>query len=220
MPTIPPRSAIHGYHFHARFLPKWKEVAPIVVRRARAVGFEAPDDGAGFEPRATSLVFVGTRWTRFRSGGLRFDVLEERRELRGEIVSSAGNAGEHPTYAFGLATAGAPQSGRSQGELSREMAAGLWLREGSLTFRPWEGVGEEVIAEFNLWTALEALSHEAQGDPVMGRPSAGTALVSKHATAWAPGFEASVARRENETRARFASAAMTVDVQVNLIIEA
>jgi hypothetical protein len=220
MPSVPPRSNLHGYHFHVRFLPKWKEVAAIVVRRARAVGLEVPDDGSGFEPRATSLIFVGTRWTRFRNGGLRFDVLEERRELRGEIVSAAGNAGEHPTYAFGLAIPGAPPSGRSQGELSREMAAGLWLREGSLTLRPWEGLGEEVIAEFQLWTALEALSREAQGEHVMGRPSAGTALVSKHATSWAPGFEASVARREAETRARFASPAMSVDVQVNLIIEA
>ena len=83
------------------------------------------------------------------------------------------------------------------------------------------GLGEEVIAEFQLWTALEALSREAQGEHVMGRPSAGTALVSKHATSWAPGFEASVEqRREAETRARFASPAMSVDVQVNLIIEA
>ena len=217
--SVSPRPPIQGYHFHVRFVPKWREVAPIVVKRARAVRLEVPDDGVGLEPRARSLVFVGTRWARYRRGGLRFDVLEERRELKGEIVSAAGNAGEHPTYAFGLARPEALK-GNPFNELTIEMAAGLWLREGSLTLRPWEGIAEEVIAEFQLWTALEALAKEAQGTPALGRPSAGTALVSKHVSSlWAPSFEASVARREAEARARFASTTMNVDVQVNLIEE-
>jgi len=217
--SIAPRAPVHGYHFHVRFVPKWREVAPILVRRARAVGLEVPDDGAGLEPRANSLAFVGTRWAKYKYGGLRFDVLEERRELKGEIVSAAGNAGEHPTYAFGLARPGVlPRN--TYNELTLEIAAGLWLREGSLTLRPWEGLAEEVIAEFQLWTALEALAKEAQGEPALGRPSAGTALVSKHVSSlWAPSFEASVARREAEARARFASPTMNVDVQVNLIAE-
>ena len=115
----------HGYHFHIRFFPKWQSLAPIVIRRARAVGLTVPDDGAGLEPRATSLAFVGTRWTRFRHGGLRFDVLEERRDLKGEVISAAGNAGEHPTYPFGLATPTAIRGPQSHNELALEMAAVL-----------------------------------------------------------------------------------------------
>ena len=60
----------------------------------------------------------------------------------------------------------------------------------------------------------------AGGPGRTGRLGAGTALVSKHVSSlWAPAFEASVARREAEARARFASPTMNVDVQVNLISE-
>jgi hypothetical protein len=212
----------HGYHFHVRFFPKWTALAPIVVRRARAVGIVVPDDGAGLEPRATSLAFVGTRWTRFKHGGLRFDVLEERRDLKGEIVSSAGNAGEHPTYAFGLANPASLRGPHSQNELALEMAVGLWLHAGSLTLRPREdsGVGEEVIAEFQVWTALEALARVTLGEPALGRPSSGTAMVTKHASPlWAPSFETTVAHREAEVRARFSADTMNVMAQVDAILE-
>jgi hypothetical protein len=214
--------SFHGYHFHVRFFPKWPALVPIVVRRARAVGIAVPDDGAGLEPRATSLAFVGTRWTRFRHGGLRFDVLEERRDLKGEIVSSAGNAGEHPTYAFGLANPGVLRGPHSQNELALEMAVGLWLHGGSLTLRPREdsGLGEEVIAEFQVWTALEALARVALGEPALGRPSSGTSMVTKHASPlWAPSFETTVAHREAEVRARFSADTMNVMAQVDAILE-
>jgi hypothetical protein len=216
--TIPPGS-FHGYHFHVRFIPKWQGVAPAVVRRARAIGLTVPENGGGLEPRAMSLAFVGTRWTRFRHGGLRFDVLEERRDLRGEVVAAAGNAGEHPTYSLGLA---APEAlrGHTDNEFALEVAVGLWVREGSLTLRPWEALGEEVIAEFQVWTALEALSRVALGEPAMGRPSSGNPVVARHTSPlWAPGFQTTIAHREAEVRARFASEAMNVTVEVDLIME-
>src|ERR1019366_10118491 len=128
--SVAPRAPVHGYHFHVRFVPKGREVAPSLGRRARAVALAVPDDGAGLEPRANSLAFVGTRWAKYRHGGLLFDVLEERRELKGEIVSAAGNAGEHPTYAFGLASPAAVRGPQSHNELALEMAAGLWLPGG------------------------------------------------------------------------------------------
>lgn len=223
MPSFAPPSTFHGYHFHIRFFPKWGAIAPLLVQRARAVGLTVPDDGAGLEPRATSLAFVGTRWTRFKHGGLRFDVLEERRDLKGEIVSSAGNAGEHPIYAFGLARPGALRGPMAQNELTLEMAVGLWLHAGSLTLRPREdgGLGEEVIAEFKVWTALEALARVALGEPALGRPSSGTALVTKHTSPlWAPTFETTIAHREAEVRARFSADAMNVMAQVDAIVEA
>jgi hypothetical protein len=223
MPSVPPPSGYHGYHFHVRFFPKWVAAAPIVVQRARAIGLNVPDDGAGLEPRATSLAFSGTRWTRFKHGGLRFDVLEERRDLKGEILCASGNAGEHPSYAFGLANPGALRSPHAQNELALEMAVGLWLHDGSLTLRPREdsGLGEETLAEFHVWTALDALSRVALGEPALGRPSSGTALVTKHAPPiWAPGFETSVAHRDAEVRARFSADTMNVMVQVDAILEA
>ncbi|HEY1695727.1 MAG TPA: hypothetical protein VGG39_26345 [Polyangiaceae bacterium] len=223
MPSIAPPGSFHGYHFHVRFFPKWATVASLLVKRARAVGLTVPDDGVGLEPRATSLVFSGTRWTRFKHGGLRFDVLEERRDLQGEIVCAAGNAGEHPTYAFGLANPGALRGPIAQNELALEMAVGLWLHGGSLTLRPREesNLGEEVIAEFQVWTALEALARVALGEPALGRPSSGTALVTKHTSPlWAPGFETTVAHREAEARARFSADAMNVMAQVDAILEA
>ena len=218
----PPGSNLHGYHFHVRFVPKWPALAPLLVQRARAVGLTVTDDGAGLEPRANSLAFVGTRWSRFRHGGLRFDVLEERRDLRGEILSAAGSMGEHPTYALGIATPAALKGPRSYTELALEMAVGLWIRGGSLTLRPWEdsGLGEEVLAEFDVWRAVEALSRVALGEPALGRPSSGTALVTKHASPlWAPGFDTSVAHREAEVRARFSGERMNVMAEVDLILE-
>jgi hypothetical protein len=221
--SIAPPSSFHGYHFHVRFLPKWPAVAPLLVQRARTLGLTTNDAGAGLEPRAVSLALVGTRWTRFKRGGLRFDVLEERRDLHGAVISAAGNAGEHPTYPFGLA---APEKLRSQHthtELSLEMAVGLWLYDGSLTLRPWEnaGLGEQVIAEFQVWTALEALSRVALGEPALGRPSSGTSMVTKHtAPLWAPGFETSIAHREAEARARFSGEMMNVMAQVDVILDA
>ncbi|MGH7294158.1 MAG: hypothetical protein ACRELB_04465 [Polyangiaceae bacterium] len=222
IPSIPPPSGYHGYHFHIRFFPKWGALAPIVVQRARGVGLTVPDDGKGLEPRATSLAFSGTRWTRFKHGGLRFDVLEERRDLQGEIVSAAGQSGEHPTYAFGLATPGALRGPHAQNELALEMAVGLWLHGGSLTLRPREdtGLAEEILAEFQVWTALDALSRVALGEQALGRPSSGTALVTKHAPPiWAPGFETSIAHREAEVRARFSADTMNVMAQVDAILE-
>jgi hypothetical protein len=222
MGSIAPPSNCHGYHFHVRFVPKWPAVAPLLVRRARAVGIAVPDDGAGLEPRAMSLALVGTRWSRYKHGGLRFDVLEERRDLRGEVISAAGNAGEHPTYAFGLASPGSLRAQREHNELALEMALGLWLRGGSLTLRPWEdaGLGEEVLAEFGVWTALEALSRVALGEPALGRPSSGTPLVTKHAAPlWAPGFETTVAHREAEARARFSGETMNVMAQIDVIVD-
>jgi hypothetical protein len=222
MPSNAPPPNFHGYHFQVRFFPKWVALAPILVRRARAVGLAVPDDGTGLEPRATSLAFVGTRWTRFKHGGLRFDVLEERRDLKGEIISATGNAGEHPTYAFGLAKPEGLRGPQSHNELALEMAVGLWLHAGSLTLRPREdsGLTEEVIAEFQVWTALEALSRVALGEPALGRPSSGTALVTKHASPiWAPGFETTIAHREAEVRARFSADAMNVMAQVDAILE-
>jgi len=204
-------------------VPKWPALAPLLVQRARAVGLDVPDDGAGLEPRANSLAFVGTRWSRFRHGGLRFDVLEERRDLRGEILSAAGSTGEHPTYSLGLATPGALKGPRSHTELSLEMAVGLWIRDGSLTLRPWEdaSLGEEVLAEFDVWRALEALSRVALGEPGLGRPSSGTAMVTKHTPPlWAPTFETSVAHRESEARARFTGERMSVMAEVDSILEA
>ena len=221
--SIAPPGLFHGYHFHIRFFPKWPNVVPTVVRRARAVGLTVPDDGVGLEPRATSLAFVGTRWTRFKHGGLLFDVLEERRDLKGEIISAAGNAGEHPTYTFGLATPAAGRGSQSHNELAMEMSVGLWLRGGSLTLRPREdaGLGEEVIADFQVWTALEALARVALGEPALGRPSSGTPLVAKHSSpVWAPTFETTVALREAEVRARFSGEAMNVMAQVDVIVEA
>ena len=190
MPSFAPPSTFHGYHFHIRFFPKWAALAPLLVQRARAVGLTVPDDGAGLEPRATSLAFVGTRWTRFKHGGLRFDVLEERRDLKGEIVSSAGNAGEHPTYAFGLARPGALRGphGAERARRSRWPSASgsTPVRSRSARART-AGLGEEVIAEFKVWTALEALARVALGEPALGRPSSGTALVTKHTSPlWAP----------------------------------
>jgi hypothetical protein len=221
--SLAPPGNYHGYHFHIRFFPKWPMVAPAVVRRARRVGLTVPDDGAGLEPRATSLALVGTRWTRFKHGGLRFDVLEERRDLRCEVVSAAGNAGEHPTYTFGLASPTAARGPGSHNELALEMAVGLWLRGGSLTLRPREdaGLGEEILAEFQVWTALDALSRVALGLPALGRPSSGTPLVTRHSSpVWAPGFETTLAQREAEVRARFAGEAMNVMAQVDVILEA
>lgn len=223
MGSIAPPANFHGYHFHVRFVPKWPAVAPLLVRRARAVGISVPDDGVGLEPRAVSLALVGTRWTRFKHGGLRFDVLEERRDLRGEVISAAGNAGEHPTYAFGLASSEGLRGQKKHNELALEMAFGLWLRGGSLTLRPWEdaGLGEEVLAEFAVWTALEALSRVALGEPALGRPSSGTSLVTKHtAPLWAPGFETTLAHREAEVRARFSGETMNVMAQVDVIVDA
>jgi hypothetical protein len=72
-----------------------------------------------------------------------------------------------------------------------------------------------------VWTALEALARVALGEPALGRPSSGTALLSRHAAPlWAPGFEPSVAQREAEVRAHFSSDAMNVAVQVDAILEA
>jgi hypothetical protein len=102
------------------------------------------------------------------------------------------------------------------------MAVGLWLRAGSLTLRPREdaGLGEEVIAEFQVWTALEALSRVALGEPALGRPSSGTSLMTKHSSPlWAPGFETTIAHREAEVRARFSGEAMNVMAQVDVILE-
>jgi hypothetical protein len=210
---------VHGYHFHVRFIPRWSEVARFVVARARALGLRVSDDGHELEPRATSLAFVGTRWTRFTHGGLRFDVLEERKDL-GQLVLSAGNSGEHPTYAFGVANRAGLHGPFN--EYMLEVATGLWLRQGSLTLRPWEDaeLGEEVIAEFQVWTGLEALARVAQGEPALGRPSSGTAVVTKHAApVWAPEFQPSIAHRDAEVRATFSSSRMTVSVQVDLMIE-
>lgn len=220
--SIAPGSPQHGYHFHVRFVPKWPVLAPLLVQRARAVGLTVPDDAIGLEPRANSLALVGTRWSRFRHGGLRFDVLEERRDLRGEILAAAGSTGEHPTYAFGIATPDALKADRAYSELALEMAVGLWIREGSLTLRPWEdaGLGEEVLAEFDVWRAVDALSRVAMGEPALGRPSSGTALVTKHASPlWAPGFDTSVAHREAEARARFSGERMNVMAEVDSILE-
>lgn len=181
-----------------------------------------PDGGAGLEPRATSLAFSGTRWTRYKHGGLRFDVLEERRDLHGEIVSVSGSSGEHPTFAFGLANPNALRGPYAQNELALEMAVGLWLHGGSLTLQPREdsGLGEEIIAKFDVWTALEALARVALGEPALGRPSSGTALVTKHSSPlWAPGFETTIAPREAEVRSRFSSETMNVMVQVDAIVE-
>jgi hypothetical protein len=103
-----------------------------------------------------------------------------------------------------------------------EMAVGLWLHGGSLTLRPREdaGLGEEVIAEFQVWTALEALSRVALGEPALGRPSSGTSLVTKHSSPlWAPGFETTIAHREAEARARFSGETMNVMAQVDVILE-
>lgn len=221
MTTIAAPEHVHGYHFRVRCIPKWHAVAPLVVQRARAVGLTVSDDGRELEPRATSLAFVGTRWTRFSHGGLRFDVLEERRSLQGDVVSSAGNSGEHPTYALGLATPGALK-GHPPNEFGLEMAVGLWLRDGALTLRPWEesSLGEEVIADFHMWTSLEALSRVALGEPAMGRPSSGNPVVAKHTSpVWAPGFEPTIAHRQAEVRARFSSPRMSVTVEIDLIVE-
>jgi hypothetical protein len=223
--SIAPPSSFHGYHFHVRFVPKWPAVAPLLVQRARALGLATGDDGAGLEPRAMSLALVGTRWTRFKRGGLRFDVLEERRDLRGEVISAAGNAGEHPTYPFGLAAPEKLLRGqRTHTELALEMAVGLWLYDGSLTLRASEDAGageEQVLAEFQVWTALEALARVALGEPALGRPSSGTSMVTKHsAPLWAPGFETSIAHREAEARARFSGEVMNVLAQVDVILDA
>jgi hypothetical protein len=79
---------------------------------------------------------------------------------------------------------------------------------------------EEVIAEFQVWTALAALSRAAQGLPALGRPTAGSSVVARHSSpAWAPGFESTMAPREGEVRARFFCPRMAVTVQVDLITE-
>lgn len=221
LPPVHERTIVHGYHFHVRFIPKWGEVAPLAVKRARALGLEVSDDGRELEPRATSLAFVGTRWTKYSHGGLRFDVLEERRALHGDLVHSAGNSGEHPSYSFGLAKPGAIAD-KFRHELAMELAVGLWINEGSLTLRSWEDreLDEEVIAEFHVWTALAALSRAAQGLPALGRPSAGSSVVARHSSpAWAPGFESTIAPRDFEVRARFFCPRMAVTVQVDLVTE-
>ena len=213
---------VHGYHFNVRFIPKWHALAGVVVERARAIGLEVTDDGGDLEPRAASLAFVGPRWSRFAHGGLRFDVLEERRALHADVVASAGNSGEHPLYCFGLATPRAP-GGHGFSEHTLENAVALWLHQGSLTLRPWEDpvLGEELLAEFQVWTALEALSRVAAGQPVLGRPSGGTPLVTRHPPAlWAPGFEITLAQREAEVRARMTAERMFVMAEVNLVVEA
>jgi hypothetical protein len=219
--NVTDRAIVHGYHFHVRFIPKWGEVAPLVVKRARAIGLEVHDDGRELEPRATSLAFVGTRWSRYSHGGLRFDVLEERRALHGDLVSSAGNSGEHPSHGFGLAHPGAIAD-KFKHELAMDLAVGLWINEGSLTLCRWEDreLDDEVIAEFQVWTALAALSRAAQGLPALGRPTAGSSVVARHSSpAWAPGFESTMAPREGEVRARFFCPRMAVTVQVDLITE-
>ena len=207
------------------FVPMWRALEPAIAARAQAAGIPGIESGAELQPRASALTFAGTRWSGLRSGALRFDVVEHRRDLRCNCILEVGATVQSVPCAFGVfgptveGTALWPQAALQE-------AVGLWLTSGSLSFRRWSDgsrvVPAEALVEFDLWRALDAMARLARGEASFGHASKEADPANGPSTysppSWAPQCETSLAQQESGAFAQFNSPRMHVSGSVTLMM--
>ncbi|HEY1957034.1 MAG TPA: hypothetical protein VGH28_15550 [Polyangiaceae bacterium] len=211
---------IAGYHFDLQLGPMMKAVLPLLRERARAVGIVVPDEDAyeKLRPRALMLRLTGTCWSGFRSGEVAFHVLEFRDELDAYVLRD-------PLFVTSkklLASFGVHEEMKGWISYRQEKAAGLWIRDGSLIFHAWQDerrpASEQVIAEFDMWRALDAMARLASGEQTFGSPLGPVGPRTKYPTQmWARDFETTVTAEPANVSASFTSPTLMVAGVVTLI---
>jgi hypothetical protein len=155
---------IVGYHFELQFGPMLPALAPLVMERAHAVGIAASPPGYELRPRASMIRVAGTYWSGLRTGEVHFSALEYRSALDGYLLQEVCLTSKQLLCSFGVQE---EQKGWTSTKLHK--AVGLWLRNGSLVLHAWKddrcSVPEQVLAEFEMWQALDAMAGLASGDP-------------------------------------------------------
>jgi hypothetical protein len=210
---------VRGFHFTASFMPRWTEIVPVIVQRARTLGFVVSDNGAELEPRAKGIALSGTHWLQYRSGGIRFDILEYRKDTAGAVIAAAGVVGRTAARALGLENARALQAQKVDTNMyALEHDLGLWINQGTLMLlEAADGdtkAPAEVVANFDLWSALDDISIVARGEPLLSQ--AADDGVSR---GWAPTFKVRMTGGGGEARATCTCPQMAVTVEVALILE-
>ncbi len=158
---------IVGYHFEMQFGPMWRAVAPLVIARAREVGVTVSQLGEELHPRAMMLRVAGTHWADLRTGEVHFQVVEQRSDLDGGVLQELCVTSKKMLSPFGLLE---EMKGWTSSKL--EKAVGLWIRDGSLVLHAWQddrrSLPEQVLVEFDMWKALDAMARYASGEPSFG----------------------------------------------------
>jgi hypothetical protein len=197
---------IAGYHFDMQFGAVWTALAPNVVERAGAAGIAVSGAGHELQPRAWMLRACGTRWAGLRAGDIHFQIIEYRDNLDGWLIQEPCVTSKQELHPFGVRI---EHKGWTSTKLSK--AVGLWLRGGSLLLRTFQNeqclLDETVLADFDMWQALDALARFAAGEPSFGSPSPQAAEVAAGrplpyaAPTWAQDFEVT-ARAESAGAAK------------------
>jgi len=186
---------IDGYHFKASFHPIWEDIAERVVERARALGLKEVN-WSDLRPVTESFELSGTRWFGLSSGGLKYDILSFRSDLRGQVVHVSAVTQEDARVCFGVtnrqgltATLGKP--------MAVEQATGVWLDGGSLVMQSTKKGRYRspllVLVKCDMWAAL---------DDALKRLS-GTAHEDIRRPTWAPAFSGTWKRGRDRCFGRF-----------------
>jgi hypothetical protein len=173
---------IAGYHFDVQFGPMWPALNPVVAERAREVGVDVAPAGYALQPRALMLRVAGTHWTGLRSGEVKLEVLEYRSDLGGFLVSDPCVTSKELLASFGVAE---ERKGWTSNKLDKAVA--LWIRDGSLILPAFQDAQERVLAQLDVWRALDAMAHLASGEPSFGATLGPSGKGMSYASqTWAP----------------------------------
>jgi len=158
---------IAGYHFEMSFGPMFQALSLVVIERARAVGIAVSHLGYELRPRASMLRIAGTYWAGLRTGEVHCQVVEHRSDLDGGVLQELCVTSKEVLSPFGVQE---EMKGWTSSKLSK--AVGLWLRNGSLVLHAWQdercSVEQHVLADFDMWQALDAMARFASGEPSFG----------------------------------------------------
>jgi len=196
---------IAGYHFEMQFGVMFTALESLVVERAGVARIKA--SGYELRPRASMLRAIGTC---LHTGDLHFQVLEHRMDLDAWLIQEPRATSRQGLFSFGV-------SHEPEHWILPHVnkAVGLWLRNGALVFRAFQSercsFDEAVLADFDMWQALDALVGLASGEPSFGAPlpqaaqvQAGRALPYAAPT-WARDFEVTARGEPGKAYASFNS---------------
>jgi hypothetical protein len=174
---------------------------------------------ADLEPLAESVSLTGTRWLRYRTGGLRFDVTAYRRDLRASVVQAMGLHGRHPQR-FGLAHVDRLRSRFGWNEFQLEGAVGLWLERGSLCLLSTKEprIPTQTLVRFDLWKALDALYRSPQS-PVSSKAGEDQGPLRLLHPQWARGSDVRLRSTVDGISAVVHHRCMSIGIGVQRIVE-
>jgi len=201
---------IAGYHFEMQFGPTWQVLAGHVMERARAAGIAVSHLGHELHPRAMMMRVAGTHWAGLRTGEVHFQIAEYRSELDGYLLQEMCVTSKPWLSCFGVQE-WEGLKGWTSNRLNK--AVGLWLRNGSLVLHAFQddrcSLEQQVLADFDMWQALDAMARLASGEPTFGSPLAALGSAGKSTPypeqAWAKDFATKVTAEPAKVTASFSS---------------